>query len=164
MDNIGVSDVAEKLVSDTSLDHLWIKSSQFGQNVTFEMSLQVSETLVLSQGDFLVRQSQSSPGDFVLTCRWDQRSLHFLIRKTAIQAGETYTQVQYAVEGQGFDTIPALVHFYMGSRAVVTKHSGVQILQPVNRTLPLSYLETAFCPRLCQRDEKEKIAGVRPRR
>uniref|UniRef100_A0A3P8VP55 SH2 domain containing 3Cb n=1 Tax=Cynoglossus semilaevis TaxID=244447 RepID=A0A3P8VP55_CYNSE len=58
------------------------------------MSLQVSETLVLSQGDFLVRQSQSSPGDFVLTCRWDQRSLHFLIRKTAIQAGETYTQVQ----------------------------------------------------------------------
>ncbi|XP_024908739.1 SH2 domain containing 3Cb isoform X3 [Cynoglossus semilaevis] len=124
---------------------------------------EVSETLVLSQGDFLVRQSQSSPGDFVLTCRWDQRSLHFLIRKTAIQAGETYTQVQYAVEGQGFDTIPALVHFYVGSRAVVTKHSGVQILQPVNRTLPLSYLETAFCPRLCQRDEKEKIAGVRPR-
>ncbi|XP_031590697.1 SH2 domain containing 3Cb isoform X2 [Oreochromis aureus] len=105
---------------------------------------QVSESLVVNHGDFLVRDSQSSQGDFVLTSRWEQKTLHFLIGKVVVQSAETYTRVQYSLEGEAFDSLPALVHFYVGSRAALTRWSGAQIHQPVNRTLPLSYLETAF--------------------
>ncbi|XP_070759689.1 SH2 domain containing 3Cb [Enoplosus armatus] len=106
---------------------------------------EVSESLVVNHGDFLIRDSQSSQGDFVLTSHWEQKTLHFLIRKTVVQSGETYTRVQYSLEGEAFDSLPALVHFYVGSRAALTRWSRAQIHRPVNRTLPLSYLETAFC-------------------
>ncbi|KAF7662573.1 hypothetical protein LDENG_00232870, partial [Lucifuga dentata] len=97
---------------------------------------EVSESLVVNHGDFLIRDSQSSQGDFVLTSHWDQKTRHFLIRKTVVQSTETYTRIQYSLE--------ALVHFYVGSRAALTRWSDAQIHSPVNRTLPLSYLETAF--------------------
>ncbi|GAA6223751.1 SH2 domain-containing protein 3C-like isoform X2 [Lates japonicus] len=106
---------------------------------------EVSESLVLTHGDFLIRDSQSSQGDFVLTSHWEQKTLHFLIRKSVVQSGEMYTRVRYSLEGEAFDSLPALVHFYVGSRAALTRWSGAQIHRPVNRTLPLSYLETAFC-------------------
>lgn len=105
---------------------------------------EVSESLVVNHGDFLIRDSQSNQGDFVLTSHWEQKTLHFVIRKTVVQSGETYTRVQYSLEGEAFDSLPALVHFYVGSRAALTRWSGAQIHHPVNRTLPLSYLETAF--------------------
>uniref|UniRef100_UPI0037E80FDD SH2 domain containing 3Cb isoform X2 n=1 Tax=Semicossyphus pulcher TaxID=241346 RepID=UPI0037E80FDD len=105
---------------------------------------EMSESLVCNHGDFLVRDSQSSPGDFVLSSHWEQKTLHFLIRRTVLQSSETYTRVQFSLEGEAFDSLPALVHFYVGSRAALTRWSGVQIHRPVNRTLPLSYLETTF--------------------
>ncbi|XP_078107618.1 SH2 domain containing 3Cb isoform X4 [Sander vitreus] len=106
---------------------------------------EVSESLVVNPGDFLVRDSQSSQGDFVLTSHWEQKTLHFVIRKTVVQSGETYTRVQYSLEGEAFDSLPALVHFYVGSKAALTRWCNAQIHRPVNRTLPLSYLETSFC-------------------
>lgn len=122
------------------------------------MSPQVSESLAVNHGDFLIRDSQSSQDDFVLTSHWEQKTLHFPIRKTVVQSGETYTRVKYSLEGEGFDSLPALVHFYVGSRAALTRWSGAQIHRPVNRTLPLSFLETAFCtavsPPSCHRGLK----------
>ncbi|CAJ1069743.1 SH2 domain containing 3Cb isoform X1 [Xyrichtys novacula] len=109
---------------------------------------EVSESLVCNHGDFLIRDSQSSHGDFVLTSHWEQKTLHFLIRKTVLKSRETYTRVQFSLEGEAFDSLPALVHFYAGSRAALTLWSRAQIHRPVNRTLPLSYLEiTPFCHR-----------------
>lgn len=105
----------------------------------------MAESLVLNHGDFLIRDSQSSWGDFVLTSHWEQKTLHFLIRKSVLQPSETYTRVQYCLEDEAFDSLPALVHFYVGSRAALTRWSRAQVYRPVNRTLPLSYLETAFC-------------------
>ncbi|KAM9810485.1 SH2 domain containing 3Cb [Neosynchiropus ocellatus] len=105
---------------------------------------EVSESLVLAPGDFLLRDSESSQGDFVLTCHWDQKTNHFLVRRTVVQSGETYSRVQFSLEDEAFDSLPALVHFYVGSKAVLTRWSGARIHRPVNRTLPLSYLETAF--------------------
>ncbi|XP_068594966.1 SH2 domain containing 3Cb [Brachionichthys hirsutus] len=105
---------------------------------------ELSESLVVKHGDFLIRDSLSSQGNFVLTSHWEKKTLHFLIRKTAVQANETYTRVHYSLEGELFSSIPALVHFYVGSRAALTLWSRAQIHRPVNRTLPLSYLETAF--------------------
>nr|XP_020450956.1 SH2 domain-containing protein 3C-like isoform X2 [Monopterus albus] len=106
---------------------------------------EVSESLVLNHGDFLIRDSLSSQGDFVLTSRWKQKTLHFLIKEMLVQSSETYTRVQYSLEDEAFDSLPALVHFLVGSSAALTRHSAAQIHQPVNRTLPLSYLETTFC-------------------
>ncbi|XP_033973641.1 SH2 domain containing 3Cb isoform X1 [Trematomus bernacchii] len=106
---------------------------------------EVSESLVVNHGDFLLRDSQSCQGDFLLTCHWEQKTLHFVIRKTLVQSSETYTRVQYSLEDKAFDSLPALVHFYVGSKAALTGWSEAQIQQPLNRTLPLSYLQTAFC-------------------
>lgn len=108
------------------------------------MFTQVSESLVVNHGDFLIRDSQSNQGNFVLTSHWQQKTLHFLIRKMVLQSSETYPRVQYSLEEEAFESLPALVHFYVGSRAALTQWSGAQIQRPVNRTLPLSYLETAF--------------------
>ncbi|XP_060894988.1 SH2 domain containing 3Cb isoform X2 [Labrus mixtus] len=106
---------------------------------------EVSESLVGNHGDFLIRDSQSSQGDFVLTSHWEQKTLHLLVRRAVLQSSETYTRIQFSLETEAFDSLPALVHFYVGSRAALTRWSGAQIHRPVNRTLPLSYLETAFC-------------------
>ncbi|XP_054467014.1 SH2 domain containing 3Cb [Anoplopoma fimbria] len=120
---------------------------------------EVSESLVVNHGDFLIRDSQSNQGDFVLTSRWEQKTLHFVIRRTVVQSSETYTRAQYSLEGEAFDSLPALVHFYVGSRTALTRWTGAQIHRPVNRTLPLSYLETAFCtavsPPSCHRGLKD---------
>ncbi|XP_076006947.1 SH2 domain containing 3Cb isoform X2 [Genypterus blacodes] len=105
---------------------------------------EVSESLVVNHGEFLIRDSHSSQGAFVLTSHWNQKTLHFLIRKTVVQSSETYTRVQFSLEHEAFDSVPALVHFYVGSKSELTQWSRAQIHRPVNRTLPLSYLETAF--------------------
>lgn len=135
------------------------------------MSLQVSETLVLNHGDFLIRDSQSSPGDFVLTCRWEQKTLHFLIWKTAVLSAEQYTQVRYGLEGEAFDSLPALVHYHVGSRVALTQSSGAQIHRPANRMLPIRFLEATFCtavgPHPHPRGLKSGVKGgerVRPSR
>uniref|UniRef100_A0A3B3YE09 SH2 domain containing 3Cb n=1 Tax=Poecilia mexicana TaxID=48701 RepID=A0A3B3YE09_9TELE len=124
---------------------------------------EVSESLVVNEGDFLFRDSRSSQGGFVLTCRWEQEALHFPIRKTVVQSGETYSRAQYSLEGEAFDSVPALVHFYVGSQATLTLWSRAQIKRPVNRTLPLSFLETAFSASFSQRDLKggERVCPIR---
>lgn len=95
-------------------------------------------------GDFLVRDSLTSIGDYVLTCCWNQNALHFLISKVQLRSYDTYTQTQYILEGETFDSVPTLVHSYVGNKRPLTKQSGAYIYSPVNRTLPLRYLETMF--------------------
>lgn len=118
-------------------------------------SVQVSESLVVNEGEFLLRDSQSSQGGFVLTCRWEQETLHFPIRKIVVQSGKKRSQAQYSLEGEAFDSIPDLVRHYMGSRAAVSLWSKAQIYRPVNRTLPLGFLEKAFSASSNRRDLKE---------
>lgn len=105
---------------------------------------EVSESLVQRDGDFLVRDSLTSIGDFVLTCCWSQKVLHFLIRKVLLRSCETYTRAQYFLTEETFDSLPALVRSYVGNKRPLSKQSGAYIYSPVNRTLPLRYLETMF--------------------
>lgn len=113
-------------------------------NITLYCSWQVSESLVQQEGDFLIRDSLTSVGDYVLTCRWNQKALHFLISKVLLRSYDTYTQVQYILEDETFYSVPALVHSYVGNKRPLTKQSAAYIYSPVNRTLPLRYLETMF--------------------
>ncbi|XP_035464035.1 SH2 domain-containing protein 3C isoform X1 [Scophthalmus maximus] len=103
---------------------------------------EVSETLVLRNGDFLVRDSLTSVGDYVLTCRWNNEALHFKISKVLVKSNET--KVQYMLETDSFDSVQELVRFYIGQRKPVSQSSGVHIYCPVSRTLPLRYLEATF--------------------
>ncbi|CAK6959335.1 SH2 domain-containing protein 3C isoform X3 [Scomber scombrus] len=103
---------------------------------------EVSETLVVRNGDFLVRDSLTSVGDYVLTCRWDNEVQHFKVSKVLVKSNET--KVQYVLEADSFDSVQELVRFYVGQRKPVSQSSGVHIYCPVSRTLPLRYLEATF--------------------
>uniref|UniRef100_A0A4X1U180 BCAR3 adaptor protein, NSP family member n=1 Tax=Sus scrofa TaxID=9823 RepID=A0A4X1U180_PIG len=107
---------------------------------------QVSENLVQRDGDFLVRDSLSSPGNFVLTCQWKNLPQHFKIRQTVLRLSEAYSRVQYQLEMESFDSIPGLVRCYVGNRRPVSQQSGAIIFQPVNRTVPLRCLEERYGP------------------
>ncbi|NXV71890.1 BCAR3 protein, partial [Atlantisia rogersi] len=105
---------------------------------------QVAEGLVQRDGDFLIRDSLSSPGNFVLTCQWKNTSQHFKINRTVLRLNEAYCRVQYQFELESFDSIPGLVRYYVGSRTPISKQSGAIIFQPINRTVPLRCLEEKY--------------------
>ncbi|KAM6117565.1 SH2 domain-containing protein 3C isoform 1-T1 [Phoenicopterus ruber ruber] len=105
---------------------------------------EVSESLVQRNGDFLIRDSLTSLGDYVLTCRWRNEPLHFKINKVTVKSSEGRTRVQYLFEQESFDNVPALVHFYVGNRKAISEQSGAIIYCPINRTFPLRYLEASY--------------------
>ncbi|XP_070124814.1 breast cancer anti-estrogen resistance protein 3 isoform X8 [Equus przewalskii] len=105
---------------------------------------QVSESLVQRDGDFLVRDSLSSPGNFVLTCQWKNLAQHFKIQRTVLRLSEAYSRVQYQFEMESFDSIPGLVRCYVGNRRPISQQSGAIIFQPINRTVPLRCLEERY--------------------
>ncbi|NXC20321.1 BCAR3 protein, partial [Corythaeola cristata] len=105
---------------------------------------QVAEGLIQRDGDFLIRDSLSSPGDFVLTCQWKNTSQHFKINRTVLRLNEAYCRVQYQFELESFDSIPGLVRYYVGNRTPISKQSGAIIFQPINRTVPLRCLEEKY--------------------
>ncbi|KAL6114952.1 sh2d3c [Pungitius sinensis] len=149
-----------KLSSSNLKSHAWYHG---------RVPWKVSESLVLNHGDFLIRDSQSSLGDFVLTVRWEQKTLHFVVTTTAaVRSSETDPRVRYGLEAEAFDSLPDLVRFFVGSGAALSRWSAARILRPVNRTLPLGYLETAFgaavSPPSCRRGLKDgSEEEVRPR-
>ena len=49
---------------------------------------------MIRNGDFLVRDSLTSVGDYVLTCRWDHEVLHFKISKVLVKANDTKVNVK----------------------------------------------------------------------
>lgn len=105
---------------------------------------EVSESLVHRNGDFLIRDSLTSLGDYVLTCRWKNEPLHFKINKVMVKTSDSYTRIQYLFEQESYDNIPSLVRYYVGSRRAVSDQSGALIFCPINRTFPLRYLEASY--------------------
>ncbi|XP_049341983.1 breast cancer anti-estrogen resistance protein 3 isoform X2 [Astyanax mexicanus] len=105
---------------------------------------QVAENLVQRDGDFLIRDSLSSPGNYVLTCQWKNSPQHFKINKQVVAMNEAYSRVQFLFEKEGFDSVPALVRYYVGNRQPVSEVVGAIIFQPINRALPLRCLEEKY--------------------
>ncbi|XP_064004105.1 breast cancer anti-estrogen resistance protein 3 isoform X2 [Pogoniulus pusillus] len=89
-----------QLNSDDLRSHAWYHG---------RIPRQVAEGLVQRDGDFLIRDSLSSPGNFVLTCQWKNTSQHFKIHRTVLRLNEAYCRVQYQFDLEGFDSIPGLV-------------------------------------------------------
>ncbi|XP_070688247.1 breast cancer anti-estrogen resistance protein 3 [Pempheris klunzingeri] len=105
---------------------------------------QVAENLVQRDGDFLIRNSLSSPGSYVLTCQWRNAAQHFKINKKVVMLNEAYSRVEYCLEREGFDNVPALIRYYVGNRKPVSQVVGAIIFQPINRGLPLRSLEEKY--------------------
>ncbi|XP_069376765.1 breast cancer anti-estrogen resistance protein 3 isoform X2 [Paralichthys olivaceus] len=105
---------------------------------------QVAENSVQRDGDFLIRDSLSIPGSYVLTCQWRNAAQHFKINKKVVMLNEAYSRVEYRLDREGFDSVPALIRYYVGNRKPVSQVVGAIIFQPINRGLPLRCLEEKY--------------------
>ncbi|KAJ6650034.1 Breast cancer anti-estrogen resistance protein 3 like [Pseudolycoriella hygida] len=106
---------------------------------------QRAEEIVLKEGDFLIRDCVSQPGNYVLTCKSKGPILHFVINKQILIQPETvYERVQYQFEDDAYDTVPDLITFYVGSGKPISIASGARIQFPCNRTYPLSFYVTKY--------------------
>uniref|UniRef100_A0A8C1NE86 Breast cancer anti-estrogen resistance protein 3-like n=1 Tax=Cyprinus carpio TaxID=7962 RepID=A0A8C1NE86_CYPCA len=96
-----------------------------------------AEQLLCRDGEFLVRDSSSSAGDYVLSCMWKNQPMHFKIIRVVLRPKQGYTRELFQFENDQFDNIPALIRFHVGGRRPVSHSTGAIIFQPITRTLPL---------------------------
>nr|XP_034300991.1 breast cancer anti-estrogen resistance protein 3 homolog isoform X4 [Crassostrea gigas] len=108
------------------------------------VSRQHAEKTLSHNGDFLVRDCMSQPGDFVLSCCWKSARLHFIINSQVTEKNNHIPEITYSLEDDRFCSVQDLVQFYMSHRKCVTKTSGVLLLNPIGRTMPLSYYDTKY--------------------
>ena len=89
---------------------------------------------MLNNGDFLVRDSTSQKGEFVLTCQWRSAPLHFKInRQSAFDSVTGAVKTQYLFESKLSDSVTDLVNAHMHDGIVISEASGALIRTPVNR-------------------------------
>nr|XP_033773010.1 breast cancer anti-estrogen resistance protein 3 isoform X2 [Geotrypetes seraphini] len=124
-----------KLSSEDLRSHAWYHGC---------IPRQISESLVQRDGDFLIRDSLSSPGNFVLTCQWKNAPHHFKINKAVVRLSEAYYRVQYQLDRESFDNVPALVRYYVGNRKPLLEQNGPVIFQPINRSTPIRCTEERY--------------------
>ncbi|CAL1592622.1 unnamed protein product [Knipowitschia caucasica] len=124
-----------KMNGDEPRSHAWFHGA---------IPRQVAENLVQRDGDFLVRDSLSSPGSYVMTCQWRNIAQHFKINKKVVMLNEAYSRVEYRLDKEGFNSVPALIRYYVGNRKPVSQVVGAIIFQPINRALPLRCLEEKY--------------------
>ncbi|XP_054707871.1 breast cancer anti-estrogen resistance protein 3 homolog [Uloborus diversus] len=134
-------DLKRALEKELSLDGSDLRSYAWYHGTILR---QRAENLMSQDGDFLVRDCISQPGDFVITCKWAGLALHFIIKKIILQPDTVYERIQYCFEGYSFDSIPDFITFYVGSKCPLSLSSGAIISRPINRTMPLSYYASRY--------------------
>ncbi|XP_024080706.1 breast cancer anti-estrogen resistance protein 3 isoform X1 [Cimex lectularius] len=103
-----------------------------------------AEEILRHNGEFLVRDCTSQPGNYVLTCRSGSVPLHFVINKVVIQPDTVYERVQYQFEDEPFDTVSDLITYYVGSGKPITTASRARIQHPCNRLYPLTFYAAKY--------------------
>lgn len=78
-------------------------------------------------GSFLVRESRSKPGDFVLSVRCEDKIIHIMIHRDE-------DKIYDIGGGQGFETLTELVEHYKHNAMVETTGNVVHLKQPFNAT------------------------------
>ncbi|TKR73810.1 hypothetical protein L596_021078 [Steinernema carpocapsae] len=97
-----------------------------------------AEALMKHQGDFLVRDSISKVGDYVLTSMWNGKALHFQINRAP---SSLQSKSMYMFEEEQFGSVVDLVEFYQSHKKAITLLSGAQIESPVVTTNPTNNLD-----------------------
>ncbi|KAL1004958.1 hypothetical protein UPYG_G00052680 [Umbra pygmaea] len=133
-----------KLSADELRSHAWYHGPVHREG---------AESLLERDGDFLVRDSGSSPSDYVLSCYWKNEPMHFKIIRVVLRPKKGYTRELFQFEGDRFDNVPALVRFHVGGRHPVSQSSGAVIFHPITRTLPI---------RVISEREAERTASASP--
>ncbi|CAL1546498.1 unnamed protein product [Lymnaea stagnalis] len=109
------------------------------------ISRQRAELIVVNNGDFLVRDCISKPGDFVLTCKWKGTPLNFMINSLVGDcAPGSLPTISYQFEEDAFPTIQQLIVHYQQRGKPVTQVSGAILKTPISRSMPLSYYDTKY--------------------
>lgn len=109
------------------------------------ISRQRAERLVSKNGDFLVRDCISQPGDFVVTCCWKGGPLHFVINSSVIDQGPNkLPKVTYHFETTHFNSVQDLIQFYMDECKQITEITGAVITTPIGRSMPLTYYDSKY--------------------
>ncbi|KAK0401987.1 hypothetical protein QR680_016079 [Steinernema hermaphroditum] len=93
-----------------------------------------AETLLKQKGDFLVRDSISNVGDYVLTALWNGKALHFQINRAP---SSLQGKPMFMFEEEQFGTVVDLIEFYQGHKKPITLLSGAHIISPVPNTSPV---------------------------
>lgn len=127
----------------SSSQHLADSSAQFSnngmtctENLTVNpwyhggISRQEAESLVPGDGKFLVRDSFTQRGDFVLTTCWKGIPLHFVINRVTVPG---QAKVMYHFEEEPFNTVTDLIQYYVQNNKPITSSSGAVISVPVVR-------------------------------
>ncbi|KAJ8384664.1 hypothetical protein AAFF_G00199960 [Aldrovandia affinis] len=117
-----------KLSTDDLRSHAWYHG---------QLHREGAEAVLERDGDFLIRDSRSSPGDYVLSCHWKDEPMHFKIIRVVLRPKKGYSRELFQFEQDQFDNVPALVRFHVGGRRPVSEASGAVIFHPVTRTVPL---------------------------
>lgn len=99
---------------------------------------QEAEALLLQDGDFLVRASESRGGRPVISCRWRGKTLHFEVFQVALRPRPGRPEVLFQLEDERFASMSALVHSYMTSRRPLSQATGAVATKPVSRQRPLT--------------------------
>ncbi|XP_053560460.1 breast cancer anti-estrogen resistance protein 3 homolog [Bombina bombina] len=137
-----------KLNSEDLRSHAWYHGP---------LQRQEAEQLLQLDGDFLIRDSLSAPGNFVLSCAKSGQVLHFKIIAVTLRPRRGISPIRYQLEQDQFDSIPALVRSYVGDRRPVSDTSGAVIIRPITRTLPLSLLQEKHEARERDRDHRRSL-------
>ncbi|KAM8946687.1 breast cancer anti-estrogen resistance protein 3 homolog [Pelodytes ibericus] len=120
-----------KLSSEDLRSHAWYHGP---------LPRQEAELLLKNDGDFLIRDSLSSPGDYVLSCACTRQVLHFKIIAVTLRPKLGHSRTLYQLEQDQFPNIPSLVRSYVGDKKMVSESSRAVIICPITRDLPLTAL------------------------
>ncbi|TSO37115.1 Tyrosine-protein kinase Fer [Bagarius yarrelli] len=112
------------LSSSSFIDVIAISEKPLGEQEWYHGAIPRTEAqeLLKQQGDFLVRESHGKPGEYVLSVFSESQCRHFIIQ---------FADNHYRFEGTGFPTIPQLIEHHYSTKQVITKKSGVTLLNPI---------------------------------
>ncbi|CAJ1054039.1 breast cancer anti-estrogen resistance protein 3 homolog isoform X1 [Xyrichtys novacula] len=136
-----------KLSTEDPRSHAWYHGP---------LSREDTESLLKRDGDFLIRDSSSAPGDYVLSCFWKNGPLHFKIIRVTLRPKKGYSRELFQFEEDRFDNVPALIRFYVGDRRPISQASGAVIFHPITRTLPLRVINERHAERKSSKSEKRR--------
>ncbi|XP_062408384.1 adapter molecule crk [Sardina pilchardus] len=117
------------------------------------LSRQEAVSLLQGQrhGVFLVRDSITCPGDYVLSVSENSKVSHYIINSinNNRQSGPGLAPPRFRIGDQEFDALPALLEFYK-----IHYLDTTTLIEPINKAKHSSYISSAGCgPPLRQEEE-----------
>ncbi|THD24529.1 hypothetical protein D915_004456 [Fasciola hepatica] len=102
----------------------------------YSLSREEAEKCVRRNGEFLVRSSTHTPGDFVLTYKWNGKVTHVLVKQRAQKNGaeDPSDRFLYSFGVFEFPSIAQLVKYHWTNQLPMAVSSEAVIFRPVNYT------------------------------